>query len=139
MKYIGLSISAVFLLLFLVLNVYASQLFSPLYYRLVGNHDIASAQTFLNYIKGTPLYKDQYAYFNGLFDNGLIEARTAEEQKNVATKDRYRSMLSKNPKSRDALIMLALYELRAGNDAEASRFYTQAKEIDPWLNIASLE
>jgi TolA-binding protein len=119
--------------------VYASQLFSPLYYRLVGNHDIASAQTFLNYIKGTPLYKDQYAYFNGLFDNGLIEARTAEEQKNVATKDRYRSMLSKNPKSRDALIMLALYELRAGNDAEASRFYTQAKEIDPWLNIASLE
>jgi Tfp pilus assembly protein PilF len=74
-----------------------------------------------------------------MFNNGLVEARVAEQQESFATKERYRVLLEKNPKSRDALIMLALYELRGGNDKEAARYYTQAKEVDPWLKIESLE
>lgn len=139
MKYLGLSIAAIILLLFLVANVYASQLFPPLFYRVVGTNDISAAEDFLRYIKGTPLHRQQYEYFNEKFNNGLIEARLAEEQKNGASKEKYRLMLEKNPKSRDALIMLALYELKGGNDEEATRFYTQAKAIDPWLKIESLE
>ena len=139
MKYLGLSITARIRLLFLVANVYASQLFPPLYYRVVGTNDISAAADFLRYIKGTPLHRQQYEYFNEKFNNGLIEARLAEEEENGASKEKYRSMLEKNPKSRDALIMLALYELRGGNEEQATRYYTQAKQIDPWLNIASLE
>ncbi len=139
MKTLGLSITAIFLLLFLVINVYASQLFPPLYYRVVGIQDISAAEDFLRYIKGTPMHKQQYDYFNEKFNNGLIEARLAEEEKNGASKEKYRTILEKNPKSRDALIMLALYELRGGNEEEAARYYTQAKQIDPWLKIESLE
>ncbi len=139
MKYIGLSITAIFLLLFVVANVYASQNFSPLFYRLVEVRDIVSAKEFLQYIKGTEHYQAQYWYFNHMFNNGLVEERVAEQQQTLATKERFRQILEKNPKSRDALIMLALYELRGGNEKEAARYYTQAKEIDPWLKIESLE
>ena len=139
MKYLGLSIGAIFLLIFMASNVYISQRFPSLYFRIVQDRDIESSKEFLQHIKGSPLYKSQYAYFNNLFKNELNEERMFEEQKNYATKEKYRTMLQKNPKSRDALVMLALYELRGGNNEEAARFYSQAKAVDPWLKINSLE
>lgn len=139
MKYLGLSVTAIVLLLFMTVNIYASQRFSGLFYRLVAFNDIAAAKEFLQKIKGSPLYTEQYKYLNGMFQNGLVQEKLAEDQKNYATKEYYRSMLERNPKSRDALVALALYELHAGNLDEAARFYTQAKEVDPWLKITSLE
>ncbi|KXK10313.1 MAG: hypothetical protein UZ22_OP11002000827 [Microgenomates bacterium OLB23] len=113
--------------------------FRGFFYRVVEGNDIKAAKEFLQYIKGTQLYSSQYAYLNAKFNNGLAAESIALEEKSIATKEYYRSLLQKNPKSRDALVILALYELRAGNKTEAARYYTQAKEIDPWLNIESLE
>lgn len=139
MKYIGWSMGAVFLLLYLVVNVFASQDFPRLFYELTTRYNIEDAQKFLQYIEGTPLYKNQYAYLNGIYENGLVKNYMAQEKQNILTKEKYRGILTQNPKSRDALVVLALYEFKAGHEEEAARFYTQAKEIDPWLEIRSLE
>ncbi len=139
MKYIGLAAGAIFLLLFLSVNVYVSQSYPRLFYDLTTKSNIADAQRFLQYVEGTDYYEGQYSYLNGKFGNELNRNRIEEEAQNVATKEKYRNVLRQNPKSRDALVVLALYELKAGNKNAARTYYLQAKNIDPWLSVKSLE
>ena len=139
MRHIGWSLGAIALLVYLAANVVASQDFPRLFYALTTQHQFADAQQFLQYVEGTPLYKGQFAYYNRLYRNGFVKAAAAQKEQSLLTKEKYRGILTKNAKSRDALVVLALYELKAGNKKEAARLYAWAKNVDPWLSVGSLE
>lgn len=138
-KVIPTAIIAVFLSAFVMINVYASQLFDGLMFDVMTLKDQVAAERFLSRLEGTKFHDQQYIYLNNLFGNAIYEESNAREFNTQATINNYIELLNTNPKSRDLLVKIALLQFERGNKDEAAKYYSEAKKIDPWLHLDTLE
>ena len=122
----------IFLLLFLILNVYLSQTISPLYEKLTNNDKKATIE-YLKKIKTLPYFKTELKKFTNIFGQSIVkEVFFDDEQRKIKIK-KLEEALKKNPKSRDVLISLAILYQEDGNERLAKEYFKKAKEIDPMI------
>jgi len=120
----------VFLVFFLLLNIFYSQKVSQLYFQLVNNKRQATVK-FLKDIKNN----SQFSFFLttniNRFDR-FLENEVFSEQKIGEEKiAELESLLKKNPKSRDINYKLYLLHKKLGNIQQTENYLKAAKEIDP--------
>jgi len=124
----------IFLLLFLILNVYLSQTISPLYEKLTNNDKKATIE-YLKKIKTLPYFKTELKKFTNIFGQSIVkEVFFDDEQRKIKIK-KLEEALKKNPKSRDVLMSLAILYQEDGNERLAREYFNKVKEVDPNLSI----
>lgn len=128
---------------FTTANILASQItYKPLMFRLVTLQNADAGREFLANLKGTDLFADQSQYLNSIFDNIFaveVDTKYLNIEKNIT---QYENLLQLNQKNRDILIKLALLYKDQGTTqslAQSQRYYAQAKAVDPWVYIDTLE
>lgn len=124
-------------------NILASQIvYKPLMFRLVTLQNADAGREFLANLEGTELFSDQSQYLNSIFDNIFaieVDTKFLNIEKNIT---KYENLLRLNQKNRDILITLAfLYKDQGTTQSriQSQKYYTQAKEVDPWVHINALE
>lgn len=134
-KTIPYIIAGIIFLAFVTVNIYASQRFHPLFYKIVLDPDVPAAGQFLSEIRTSPYYQDQRDYFNGEF-NDIFQRQLLQERFNQDSQlKKYEEILKMNPKSRDILLGIAFIHYQKGDKERAREFYRRAQEIDPWLKV----
>ncbi len=119
-----------FLVFFLFLNIFSSQRVSPLYYQITNNNRRAVVE-FLKKIKTLPEFSFYLTTNIGCFDRFLENEVFGEQRKKEEKITELKSILIKNPKSRDALYNLYLLNKELNKNQEAEKYLKLAKEIDP--------
>ena len=136
LKYIFLTAGKVFLYLFLflfiLLNIFSSQLISPLYYRIV-KEDKSAVVSFLSKTKNLPAFFLFLEMSKNIYGNSLEQEVFAEDNKRKEMIAKFESFLEKNPKSRDLLYNLYLLYKEGGDGIKAEEYLKRAKEIDPLI------
>ena len=137
LKYIFLTAGKVFLYLFLflsiLLNIFSSQLISPLYFQLV-KEDKNAVISFLNKIKNFPVFPAFLTMNKNIYGDSLEEEVFAENKKREEMIAEYEILLQKTPKSRDILYNLYLLYKEDGNKIKAEEYLRRAKEVDPSID-----
>ncbi|KKP67614.1 MAG: hypothetical protein UR68_C0008G0015 [Candidatus Roizmanbacteria bacterium GW2011_GWA2_35_19] len=124
----------VFLLsLCLLVNIFFSQLISPIYFHLV-NDDRQSVVQFLKSIRPLYFFEKEYDKYKEIYGNNIyFDVFSEENSQNQKIKE-FEQILSKNPRSRDALYGLYLLYKEKDDDKTAEGYLKQAKAIDPKIN-----
>lgn len=123
-----------FISLLLIINVFYSQLISPLYFNFVNN-DEASTVSFLKKIKNLPDYKKILEMNNNIFGETVnVEIFRQENLKKDMIND-LEQQLTINPKSRDILYSLYKLYLAEGDKGKAGEYLRKAREIDPAIGL----
>ena len=131
-------IFASFLFLFLAINIYSSATVSPLLTSIVKLQP-NQALFFLGKINHTDQYFSQRSYFYYLFGSSFEIALNKDKNNRQQKIKQQLSILEKNPQSRDTLLMLAVLYYQNEDYPKAKNYYSQAKVIDPWIEIGELE
>lgn len=118
------------MLIFIFLNIFASQKISPIYFQLINNNRQATV-SFLKKINHHPQFafflKTNINNFDHFLENEVFSEQKIKEEK-VAQLE---ALLKKNPKSRDVIYKLYLLNKDLGNNQPAEKYLKIAKEIDP--------
>lgn len=122
-----------FVSLFLLLNFYASQKISPIYFDLVEN-DKKNAIDFLKKIRKTNWFDSQLNYFVKIFGSSLKLEVFSEEIARTTKIKQLEQLLTKNNQSRDVLYSLFLLYLERGDKITTEKYLMKAKEVDPDIN-----
>lgn len=125
--------------LFVLINVYSSQVLHPLFFNLVNNQKKSDAVLFLKKIKGTQKFPQQLQYFKNIYGQDIEKEVFAEEIKRKQEIIKFETLLQKNAKARDVLIKLAILYFEDGDLNKAKEYYQRAKNIDPMVKIEELE
>ena len=130
-----LKIFVIFLLaIYLLTNIFFSQLISPVYFRLVDN-DKSSAILFLKRIQPFSFFEREYNKYREFYGNSIyFDVFSEENGRNQKIKE-FEQILSKNPKSRDVLYGLYLLYKEKGDNKTAEGYLKQAKAIDPSIRL----
>ena len=115
---------------FLFLNIFASQRISPIYFQLINNNRKATVE-FLKTIKPHPQFSFYLTTNINNFDHFLENEVFSEQRINEEKIAELKSLLQKNPKSRDIIYKLYLVNKDLGNNQEAEKYLKLAREIDP--------
>lgn len=147
-KVIPVALAASLILLFVAINVYASQLFHPLLYKILNTSQTQvyqdSVRQFLSYIENTPEYDQQFAYFNRIYGN-VFAAEAIDEEFSLNNElEKYESALEQTGQTREhapprILVKIALVYLDRGDIVKAREYYNQARAIDPWIEVDELK
>ena len=115
---------------FVVVNIFSSQIISPVYLRLV-NEDRGGVISFLKKIMLLPQFTNEYKNYHTIygkaFENEVFSEKKAREKKI----NELEQILVNNPKERDVLYSLYLLYLAHGDQKKASEYFNRAKVIDP--------
>ena len=115
---------------FLILNIIASQAISPLFIKVVtGQKD--GIVNYLIKIKGTPEFDSEYSKYHNIFGEDLDSRIFANNAANKALVSNFEQILTKNPKSRDALYGLYKIYRDSGDTTQAEQYLKLAREVDP--------
>jgi len=119
------------------MNLFVSQRFPSLMYRLVSLKDKKAAQEFILGLQNNKISRQQTAYFSDIFSS--LEKNddvSPTETEDVAQKiAHYEKLLSYNRKNPLVLAHLAqLYE-KKGDQQKTKQLYNEAKKIDPWIKL----
>lgn len=120
-------------------NLYFANTFSPLLYSLTYNRQKEAAVTFLKIIQFSPDFAAQRAYFQEIYGTQALSEITTDAISRGNKIQQLESSLSRNTKSRDILIRLALLYLDDGQEQKAHEYYKRVRSIDPWIKIDKLE
>lgn len=138
-KVLPLTVIASLVLLFVAINVYASQSFHPLLFKIVGPPDVGATKQFLSYIEDTPAYHQQYDHFNRMY-GGVFAQEDIEAEFSLSNElDKYNALLEKSPNTPAILVKIALVHLDRRDISQAREYYARAKAIDPWVEVEELE
>lgn len=119
-----------FLGLFLVFNIVASQMVSPIYFSLV-NGDREATTSYLIKISPLPLFETELKKGKVLFGNEIEDDVFRKEiEQNNRIKNLEQS-IERNPYSRDILYSLYLLYDSRGDKAMAEKYLQRVREIDP--------
>ncbi|HLC94816.1 MAG TPA: hypothetical protein VJH96_04600 [Patescibacteria group bacterium] len=121
--------------LILIINIYVSQLFNPLFFHLIEGKEREAAVAFLKKIAGTKHYDLQRRLFGAVYGADLqrdLDEPMSTRQQEI---ERLESLLAKNEKARDVLVALALLYREQKNEQKAREYYLRAKDIDPKLSL----
>jgi len=121
---------AVFLFIFLGLNIFFSQNISPIFYGLT-NFDRKSVVLFLQKIRNQDDFKNQLNYFEEFFGTSLKNDVFAKELSRETRIKEFEQILKKNHYSRDVLYGLYQLYLEKGERNKAGEYLRQARAIDP--------
>jgi len=122
--------ATIFLFSFLLFNLIASQLVSPLYFQLT-KEDKNAVVAFLQKIKNLPVFPYFLDINKKIYGDSLEQEVFAEDNERKETIAKFESLLQKNQKSRDVLYNLYLLYNEDGNKIKAEEYFQKAKEIDP--------
>ena len=123
-------LTAIFLFLFLLFNLVASQLVSPLYFQL-AKEDKNTVVAFLQKIKNLPVFPYFLDLNKKIYGDTIEQDALSQDKKRKETMAEFESLLQKNLKSRDLLYNLYLLYNEDGNKIKAEEYLKKAKEIDP--------
>ena len=129
---------AVIAVLFVAVNVYSSQLFPSLLFQVIELRHPEAVKQFLANIEDEPEFNQQYAYFNGLYDNAFAEEDLQQAYSLSSELDRFEAQLERNEKNPNILVKIAFLHLDRGDSVSARKYYQRAKEIDPWIEVEEL-
>jgi tetratricopeptide (TPR) repeat protein len=115
---------------FLLVNMFASQFISPLYFQLV-KEDKKAVVNFLNKIKNLPVFSSFLETNKNIYGGSLQQEVFAESLKRKQKIAGLEILLQRNPKSRDLLYNLHLLYNEEGDKIKAEEYLRKAKEIDP--------
>jgi len=118
--------------LFLILNIFASQTISPLFYGVINN-DYQSIVLFLKKIGNQSFFNQELKKYQLIYGKKIDGDVFSEERKRQEEIKKLEVLLQKNPNARDVLYQLYLLYQQAGNNKKAEEYYRKAKEIDPFL------
>ena len=121
-----------FILLYLVLNIVASQWISPLYSGLVDEQK-TSIVPYLRKIVSLPDYKSEFVRYEISFGKTLIDEVTQEKRAREQLLQKLDQILYLSPQSRDVLYRLFLLYKEQGDNIKAQNYFKRAKEVDPLL------
>jgi len=122
----------VFLCIFLLLEIFTSQIISPLYSRVV-NEDKSGVINYLKKIILLPVYKEELSVYKKNFGEGLENAVLSEKLSRDNRIQKLEQLLVNNPKSRDVLYSLFLLYQEDGNKIKSQYYFQKAKEVDPFI------
>ncbi len=121
-----------FSLIYLVLNIFASESISSLYPKLV-NEEKVSAIEYLRKISPLPIYKNELTRYKSVFGTSLENEVLQEKRSKDQLIQKLEQLLTLSPKSRDVLYSLFLIYNERGDKTKAQNYFNQAKEIDPTI------
>lgn len=115
---------------FVVVNIFSSQIISPVYLRLV-NEDRGAVVSFLKKIMLFPQFTNEYKNYHTIygkaFENEVFSEKKAREKKI----NELEQILVNNPKERDVLYSLYLLYRADGDEKQAGEYLERAKAVDP--------
>lgn len=118
--------------LFLILNIFFSQVVSPLYVGLTNEERPAAIYFLRNYLN-QPGFPIVFAIFKNIYGRGIEDEIYVQERAQKQLIKNLEQILQKNPKSRDVLYSLFLLYKQVGNEERSSYYLRLAKEVDPTL------
>jgi len=127
------------LLMFVAINIYASQSHPQLLFDLVNKPEEHITLTFLDQIEKTKSYSQQKTYFTSVYGADFKTTVEKDQIKRNTEIEALKQALSKNSKSRDILLRLAILSYTNKDEAQAKSYYAQAKMIDPAVFVKELE
>lgn len=119
-----------FLVLFLILNIVASQSVSPIYFSLVNGGRDATA-SYLIKISPLPLFDTELKKGKGVFGDGIEDDVFGEEIRQNNKIKNLEQTIDRNSYSRDILYSLYLLYDEKGDKTQAEEYLKRVREIDP--------
>ena len=121
-----------FLGIFLLLEIFASQIISPFYIQVV-NEDKSGVVNYLKKIVSLAIYKEELSMYKITYGEGLENAVLSEKLARDNKIQKLEQLLVNSPKSRDVLYSLFLLHQEDGNKIKAEKYLQTAREVDPEL------
>ncbi len=133
------SIAISIFIIFVFINIISSQTISNIFPEISLKQSKNNIILFLINIKSEKYFQNQLSYYQEIYKKDLKSEVFANENHIKAEINKYEEILKQNSKSKDALIMLSLLNLKLNNKKESNYFYNAAKKIDPETKIKELE
>lgn len=118
---------------FVFVNVFSSQIISPVYLRLV-NEDRGAIVSFLKKTMLLPQFTNEYKNYYTVYGKTLENEVFSEKKARGKKINELEQMLVNSPKERDVLYSLYLLYRVDGNEKKAGEYLERAKSIDPAIN-----
>jgi len=118
---------------FLFLNIFYSQIISPLYFDFINN-DKSSTISFLQKIKNLSEYKNILEMNDNIYENTVKKEILKDENKKKVMINNLEQQLAISPKTRDILYSLYKLYLAEGDTVKAREYLRRAKLVDPSVN-----
>lgn len=125
--------------IYVLANVYASQTFNTLFFKLTAGQNRTDALTFLKKIKNEKDFPAQLTVLTRTYGSSLADGLEAEKDARRRQIAQLEALLKKNPSARDVLVKLAILYYEDDQPSRAKHYYQQAKTIDPEVKIDELE
>ena len=138
-KVLPITVLAALILCVVMANIFASQLFPSLMYKVIGLNNPDATKQFLAHIEKTPEYEQQYRYLNSLYNNAFAYEDIQAQFSLQNEVKRYEEKLKENERNPQVFVHIALLYFDQGNTDQARKHYAQAKKVDPWIDINELE
>lgn len=132
MQILGSGIVMVMAILFLSVNIAASQIIHPLYSKLV-NDDPQAWVTFFKITRYEPQAQDYLVDVQGKYQ-ALQEEINADNSTRLEMIARLEELLVANPKARDVLFAISTLYKDSGDKEKAAEYLQRAQEVDPMIN-----
>jgi len=122
-----------FLGIFLLLEIFASQIISPFYIQVV-NEDKSGVVNYLKKIVSLAIYKEELSIYKNTYGEGFENTVLAEKLARNNKIEKLEQLLVNSPKSRDVLYGLFLLYQEDGNKIKAEKYLQAAREVDPSID-----
>ena len=126
-------------ILFIIVNIYFTQNIASTFFGIVYTNHETDAVIFLKKINRRTSFPDQINYFKTIYDEGIEKKVFFDTLSRRDKIQAYEKLLTKNPQSRDVLLVISRLYLDEGNVKKATDYYKQAKRIDPDSYIEKLD
>lgn len=120
------------LLVYLGLNLGASQIVSPLYFQMLSGEK-ESYISFLTAIKTLPEFDQKLILYKNLFGSDVEAKVFAQDNERDALIKKLERFIEKGPNQRDILYSLYLLYLDKGDLNRADVYLKKAKDVDPTI------
>ncbi len=117
-------------LIFVIININASQQISPLYFRLI-KEDKNSTITFLSTISHLPVFPYFLRINQSIFGESLVNDITSEKKTIRNQIKILEQALKSNPSARDVLIQLSRLYYKLEDKSSAEHYLQRAWSVDP--------
>lgn len=123
--------------LFLFLNIFLSQLVSPIYFQMMNDNQRATVSYLQSIpiksgsVRSLPQFSTELLRQKNIYGNGLVNEIYDKEIKRNELIQNYELLLRKNLLSRDILYSLFLLYDQKGDKKMAQKYLEQARAVDP--------
>lgn len=130
---LGLGVIMTIAILYLSVNIYASQMIHPIYGKMV-NDDTGAWVSFFKIIRSNEKTKPYLQEVQGKYRE-LQEEINKDNSTRLEMIERLEETLALNPQSREVLYAIATLYKESGNDEKASEYLERARKVDPSLTL----